>query len=556
MKKRIIHTLVSAVLLVSVVFSTACKKDTPKDDGISAKMLIGGFVNLATDNNDPYKKWIKDNFGLNVNLVAVGDISGASVTQFASNEKPDIVVFDNLDEYNTISEQNVLLEDWTPYLAKMPNAKKIVEQKDADNPNDDSVARKMMTENGKLRAIWTLPDSPTWSLKIREDWAREYRATTTGGTTSDGLSYPAGKTATDGGEWQPKTPEDLISFARWIKATKKNCYAFTSAGGQSSLGTLGNWLPLMWGTVAEMPYGAFVNENGQVDFPVVNGTHKYYIDFLKQIVSEGYIDPAWYTQTWENKTKTKQGYIGIEWYPGAISTETQAFHEDEDTTDWWKTYSLPCAKGFDAGYMPVEGYVGNIICVSKRAAIDAKKMDAICKFIDSCLVYYDESSDSFVRPAGYNALRWGVGVESGYEYRDIEGSNYKYINTKDADGKKFYRNTTVGAGSWDWGAWIATSKDGIVQGNKAEVDALTKKVVEHNSITASMKTKTQIGSSLNLDGSMIKALNTQQIRWEYNYVIGEKVMSYDNFVRQWKTAWGGDELMKEAERQFAKLGLI
>ena len=76
MKKRIIHTLVSALLLVSVVFSTACKKDTPKDDGISVKMLIGGFVNLATDNNDPYKKWIKDNFGLNVNLVAVGDISG------------------------------------------------------------------------------------------------------------------------------------------------------------------------------------------------------------------------------------------------------------------------------------------------------------------------------------------------------------------------------------------------------------------------------------------------------------------------------------------------
>ena len=564
MKAKIFKTILSSALALMLLgTSVACDGDSGNESSsgggegaISVKMLVTGFVNLPTDENDPYRKWIKDNYNLDINLKTSGDLSGTAVTEFASNDKPDIVVFDSMDTYNMVKSQKVLLEDWTPYLSKMPNAQKIVNMKDADNPDGDSIAKQMLTQENKLGALWTVPDSPTWSLKIREDWAEEYRATTTGGEVN-GLTYPAGNTATNGGEWQPLTPTDLIHFARWIKATKPGCYAFTSAGGKSSLGTLGNWLPLMWGTVAELPYGAYVKENNEVGFPVIDGTHQYYIDYLKQIVSEGLIDPAWYEQTWENKTKTKQGFIGIEWYPGSISTETQSYHTDVDTTNWWKTYNLPCAEGFDAGYMPLEGYVGKIICVSKRAALNASKMNAICEFLDDCLVYYDETTSTYVRPVGYDALRWGVGVEEGYVYQDIAGSTYKYLNTKDSDVYKFYRNTTEGAGAWDWGAWLATTKDGIVQGNTETVDALTVKVVEHNATTSAMKTKVQVGSALNLDSSVVKTLNTEQIRWEYGYVTGAaNTTSYSVFLNNWKTKWGGNQLIAEAKSQFIDLGIL
>lgn len=559
MKAKTLKSIMAgSMALMLLGTACACGDKTGGGEGESAipvKMLVTGFVNLATDANDPYKKWIKDNYNLDITLKTSGDLSGTAVTEFASNDKPDIVVFDSMDTYNMILEQKVLLDDWTPYLDKMPNAKAIVNAKDADNPTGDSIAKQMMTSNGKLGGLWTVPDSPTWSLKIREDWAEEYRATTTGGGSGD-KTYPAGNVATDGGEWQPETPEDLIHFARWIKETKQNCYAFTSAGNMSSLGTLGNWLPLMWGTVAELPYGAYVTEDNDVSFPVVNGTHKMYIDYLKQIVSEGLIDPAWYEQSWENKTKTKQGFIGIEWYPGSISTETQSYNENVDTTNWWKTYNLPCAEGYDAGYMPLEGYVGKIICVSKRAALNTEKMNAICTFLNDCLVYYDDAKSEYVRPVAYDALRWGVGVETGYQYQTIEGSNYLYLNTRDTDEHKFYRNTTVGAGAWDWGAWLATTKDGIVQGNVAEVDDMTKKVVEHNSITAAMKTKVQVGSALNLDSSKVRTLNTEQIRWEYNYVVGTPLTDYDKFLNNWKNKWGGNDLMNEAKSQFIDLGIL
>ncbi|WP_251614771.1 hypothetical protein [Pumilibacter muris] len=552
MRKKI--TKIAAVLLgiVCCFAATGCDKGLNSDDGVSSvKMLISGYVNLPTDSNDPYRKWVRDNYNLDVKLTAVGNLSGTAVAEFASNDKPDIVVFDNMNEYATIAEQKVLLEDWTPYLSQMPNASKIVNMKDADNPDGDSVAKQMMSDGEKLKGVWTLPDTPTWSLKIREDWAEEYRATTEGGA-----NYPAGNKATDGGVWQPRTPEDLLNFARWIKATKPNCYAFTSAGNQSSLGTLGNWLPLMWGTVAELPYGAYITEADAVSFPVVDGSHEQYINYLKQICDEGLIDPSWYVQSWENKTKTKQGLIGIEWYPGSITMETQMHNEGKDTVNWWKTYALPCADGFDGGYMPMEGYVGKIICVSKRAALNKDKMNAIVKFIDDCLVYFDESTGEYVRPVGYDALRWGVGVEKGCEYKDIDGSDYKYVNTSDTDEHKFYRNTTQGAGAYDWGAWIATTKDGVIQGSTERVDAITKKVVEHNSITSKMKSKVQIGSSLNLDATKVKDLNTNQIRWEYGYVTGAKVDSYATFRNKWKTQWGGDELLEEAERQFKEFGIL
>lgn len=567
MKAKTVKSIVSSALALMLLGSSVgcgggggggASSSTAGGNGgaIPVKMLITGFVNLPTDANDPYKKWIKDNYNLDVTLKASGDLSGTAVTEFASNDKPDIVAFDSMDTYNMVKEQKVLLDDWTPYLSQMPNAQKIVNMKDADKPNSDSVAKQMLTSDGKLGAIWTVPDAPTWSLKIREDWAEEYRSTTVGGEIN-GYTYPAGNVATNGDEWQPLTPTDLIHFARWIKATKPGCYAFTSAGSKNSLGTLGNWLPLMWGTVAELPYGAYVKDNNEVGFPVVDGTHKHYIEYLKQIVSEGLIDPAWYEQTWENKTKTKQGFIGIEWYPGSISTETQSYHENVDTTNWWKTYNLPCAPGFDAGYMPLEGYVGKIICVSKRAALNAAKMSAICDFLDDCLVYYDEATSSYVRPVGYDALRWGVGVESGYVFQDITGSSYKYINTKETDSNTYYRNTTVGAGAWDWGAWCATSKDGIVQGGTATVDALTIKVVEHNATTAAMKTKVQVGSALNLDSGLVKHLNSEQIHWEYAFVTSAAgTISYDQFLAKWRNDWGGNTLLAEARQQFIDLGIL
>lgn len=121
---------------------------------------------------------------------------------------PDIVAFSDVDSFRTIFNQGVLMSDWTPYLEKMPNFSKIVNTEDADRPGEPSIARLMLTEEEKLTALWTLPDPPTWSLKIREDWADEYRATTTDYVLDGRVYYPAAlppQTAANGSPIRPRT---------------------------------------------------------------------------------------------------------------------------------------------------------------------------------------------------------------------------------------------------------------------------------------------------------------------------------------------------------------
>ena len=546
--------------------------------GIGGVVLLTGWVNSGINEGDPYRKWINDNYGLNVNLVATADFANDATVLFAGNSKPDIVVFPDMTTFRAQDSRN-LISDWTPYLDMMPNMKKVIEQKDADNPNGDSIAKKMLTdEDGKLKALWTLPDSPTWSLKIREDWAEEYRATTT-----SGANYPAGNVASTDPEtglpvpWQPYTPEDLLNFARWIKATKPNCYGFTSAGSNQDFGTLGTWLPLMWGPVNIMPWGVYINDENEVDFGILNGNHKKMLDYLQTICDEELIDPKWYEQKWADKTKTQQGLIGIEWYPGAISEETESYNKDKDgsTINWWKTYDVP--KDPDSpmgGYMPIEGYIGKIITVSKQASLDAEKMEKICKLINDVTYYYDETAegrDKYQRPVAYDALRWGIGVEDGLKFQEIEGTDYLYINTKSPDensgdvtgtaGAKYYRESVGGTGAWDWGAWFSSTSDGVVQGSSDTVSDVTIKVVEHNLKTATMKTRAQIGAALNLNASAVKNITDKMQSFEYKYVKRQLNSSdfereYTNFVDKWRNEYKGDTLMLSAKEQFEELGLL
>lgn len=568
MKRRLFALLIAVLLIFGAV--SGCGRKTGSDlDGTPVTLLTTGWVNAGINDGDPYRQWINDNYGLNVNLVATGDFANDATLLFAGNNKPDIVVFPDMATFRAQDPAN-LISDWTPYLDQMPNMKKVVEKKDDDNPNGDSIAKRMLTgEDGKLKALWTLPDPPTWSLKIREDWAEEYRATTTGGA-----NYPAGNVASKDAEgnaipWQPYTPDDLLNFARWIKATKPGCYAFTSAGSNQDFGTLGTWLPLMWGPVSIMPYGIYIDDEGQVDFGVTDGNHKKMLDYLKIIVSEGLIDPSWYEQTWAQKTKTQQGLIGIEWYPGAISEETEAYNNrDGSTIDWWKTYDVP--KDPDAemgGFMPLEGYVGKIITVSREAALDTEKMEKICKLINDVTYWYDESAegtDKYQRPVAYDALRWGIGIEDGLEFQTIEGTDYVYINTRSPDenssvegtsGSKYYRESVGGTGAWDWGAWFSNTNDGVVQGSSDTVTAVTQKVVEHNEKTAQMKTRAQIGAALNLNASTVTTITSKTEAFEYRYVTGQN-NDYDKFLSDWKNNWSGLALLEQARLQFIDYGLI
>ncbi|MBR1676291.1 MAG: hypothetical protein IJ706_03165 [Clostridia bacterium] len=581
LQKRIVGMLLSAVSVITVA---ACggNERTPVPTGTDSSdkvtILCSAAVGQPTDNNDPYKKYVKDNYGLDVTLVAASDFSTTSQLKFSNTEDmPDIVAFEDIDSFRTIYNQGVLLSDWTPYLKDMPNFSTIINTPDADRPGEDSIAKLMLTENDGLTALWTLPDPPSWSLKIREDWADEYRAAPAY-NLNGAEYYPAGATATNGGAWQPSSPEDLLNFARWIKINKnadqKNltCFGFSTAGYQTDFGVLGTWVPLMYGAVCQLPWGVYFDESGKVDFGITDGTEKQMLDFIRTVIKEQLIEPNWYYQNASQKTST-QGKIGIEWYTGEISETTQAYYNriasaagtsPVDTTDWWKTYPVPKEPGsVYGGFQASDGFLGTIITVSVKAANDDAKMEKIVKFLDDLAMtktVNGKGETVYNRSDGYDALRWGIGIEDSLRFQTIEGTNRVYLYTGDEGVlERSYRSRFPGA--WDWGMFFRSKDDGVVQGTSNQtVTKITNKVIEHDATTANYTRRLQYGSVLKLDSSTISTLTKKMQAFEYEYVNSTwndevSLQKYNDFVADWKKS-GGDKLLADAATQFRRYGWI
>lgn len=575
MNKKVAKSILSTALLLTMTCaSVGCGGSGGTNTGDGTKynvsLLVQGWTNTPTTDSDPYMKWISDNYNLNVTLNATTDFTNSVMIGFSSTNKPNIVSFPTFTSFQSLRNQGVLLTDWTPYLDLMPNFKKMLYS------DSQAFTKQVLTDSdGNLNAIWTPAETPTWSLKIREDWAEEYRALTADydqngnvTTVASDVYVPAGATVTDGGEWMPETPEDLLYFARYIKVFKNkgldkaDYFGFTTAGGGTSLGTLETWMPLMWGRVPVAPYGFYVNSDNEIAFSTTDGTYELYLDYLKQIVSEELIDPNWFSQSFSNDKRTTYGKIGIQWYPGSITSSTdidanagKSDSEKVDTTDWWETYPLPVSEDSDnefAGYMAGEGLAGNIITVSKQTAMNKGMMEQICKLIDDCYANYDATTDTYERGKAYDALRWGVGVDSGMEYLEIKGTNLVYCNT-DGDGNT-YRSIYTGA--WDWGAWISSSYDGVVQGSTKDITSITLKVAEHNLKTATYKTTPQIGEYLTLDSSLITDMTLDMASFAYKYATGTASKTVSEYCDYWKTSLKGNELLQQAAQQYKALGLM
>lgn len=564
MKKRIFVLIMAVLMICAAVVGCSRQTGTGADGITTIQLLTRGWINIPTDENDPYKQWIKDNYGLNVNLEATADINGRAPIAFASKNKPDLVAFPDLNSFNKIKKEGVLLDDWTPFLDKMPKMKAFVESADQES------LRYLFTEDGKLKALWITPNSTTWSLKIREDWAEEYRADPEAGPDN---AYPAGTTAStdpetgEKVEWYPYTPDDLLNFARWIKYNKNDdpqnpdCFGFTASGSGLDFGTFTDWVPMMWGYVATPPYGFYVDPvTKQANYFAQNGMMEPVLDYMRTIVDEELIDPNWFVQTPSQDTRTKAGKIGMTWYTSVISEMTANYNPQLDTVDWWKTYDIPCADPDSpiGGSMLTDSVASSIITVSAATALNTEKMDKICKLIDDIVCYVDESkegAEKYVRGKAYDALKWGVGVDGSLEFVPIENSEYMYCCVKTGD---TYRETSAGVGAWDWGAWFSTSNDGIIQGESQTIDPIVLKSVEHNMATAGYSKRLQEGSFVHLDTTKINNIKTELVDFMYKYVTRDPSldMTIPQFENYFKNNLYGTELLNEATEQFKELGFI
>lgn len=472
---------------------------------IRLEMMENGWSNTPTDAEDPWRTWIKDQFNIEMtmNAMPIGDLETKLLVRFASNEQPDLIFTWDRSLITKLHKQGVILDDWTPYLSRLPNV--------TQTWNDQMKA--YATVDGKVIGLPKLPDAFTWTLMLRKDWL-------------DALQLPL-----------PTTDAELLDVLRKFtyedpdKNGKDDTWGISSAGAGSDVGEI-SVLESMYGQT-----GFHVGPDGTVQHSIVNGTHLKFLTFMRTIVNEKLIDPNWYTQGWEQrKQKLYEGKIGIVHYPGVIVQEGEkATGATGSTVEWWDAIQIP--KGSEiGGKRPPAPIAGGMLAVSAQAAKDPEKMARILTFIDST-VYPTE---------GYWALRWGVGV-NGQNVTVLDGGA-KYISLKNDP----YRKERSGA--HDWGTWVATSQDGVLEGQTDRPGLADKQQLALDRKAMSMASYTNYHELLNLDAQLASDLKKLAQAFNIQYILG-KENDYEAFKQKWLKA-GGQQLLDEASRQLEEMNRL
>lgn len=492
--------------------------EAPKGDGtqeaaggnskkLAIELFEAGWVNTPLDEQDPFKKWIDETYNVDFKLTAfpAGDLETKLLTRFASNEPPDLIFVTDRSIALKLYNQGVLLDDWTPLLDRVPTV--------AGSTGEQ--AKQYLTAGGKLIALPRQPDPNTWSMKIRADWMANL------------------------GLQMPQTDEELLEVLRKFtfgdpdQDGEANTYGITTAGAGTSLATIA-YLETMYGQPG------FQVTNNAADHSILNGTHQRFLDFMKRLNEEKVIDPDWYTQSWSQQgTKLFTDKIGVVQYPSALLSEYEGNTGDTGAAaDIW--INLPIPQGAEGGGKNNPGsLVSGMYLITAQAAKDPDKLDRILQLIEGNSYPND----------GYWKLRWGIGI-TGEQMFDMEGGA-KYFR-QETDNMDNYRVAMPGA--WDYGTWIATGNDRVLQASAPEPGAVHQKMMQLDQETVEQPAYPDFQSLLTLDTQLLNDLTVLQNEFDINYILGTDT-NYEAFKSRWLKA-GGQQLLDSATEQYKEMGSI
>jgi putative aldouronate transport system substrate-binding protein len=475
------------------------------------EVFISPWNTVPLEGRDPYKEWLDSQTGMSWKLTRASDFQSELTTRAAANQMPDLIVFGSSQVLFSMYDQGILLDDWTPYRNVMPQA----------FTNMGDLAQRYYSRNGKVICVTTEGGDQFWCWNIRQDWLDRL-----------GLKMPT-------------TMDELLAVGRAFTFNdpdgngRDDTYGFTSAGGNSGIGEIGN-IGLMFG-----PTGFYV-ENNRVSHPIVDGNFKRTLDFIKSAVDQQIIDPDWYTIGWdERKPNVYNGKYGIVWYPPeALLAETDTMRLDGKVKDWYSV--IPPIKATPAGgklgALPPFGFIRT---VSASTAQNKAKMDAITKILETCSLPNDE----------YYIIRCGYKIDN-YEMITMEGGR-KYFNWGTGGGVHRAGNQEgENYGLWNWGQMIASaSLLGLtIQGTTVQPDDLIRKQIEMTNQVNSYERYPADSAMLNLNSDNQTQAGTVSSEFTIQYILGQ-TSDYDGFVRRW-LASGGQALLDEATQQFRGYGII
>jgi putative aldouronate transport system substrate-binding protein len=478
------------------------------------EVFFSPWVYTPIEEPDPYKKYIDELTGAEWSLTYATDFTTELTTRASADMMPDLILFDDNRLFFNFYDQGVLLDDWSPYQSRMPQAFK----------NMGETAKTYFTVDGKLTACATVPGDQAWALNIRQDWLNKL-----------GLKMPT-------------TPDELFEVARAFTFNdpdgngKNDTYGFTAAGNGQGFNELIN-LCLMYG-----PIGFYV-ENNKVNHPILDGNLKKTLDYVKKIIDAKVINPDWFTIGFEDrKPNLFNGQYGIAWYPyEALVGEIESVRKDKLAWKWFTYLPMPKA-GPAGGKLNPGSPIGSPRTVSYAAGGNKAKMDGIIKFMETCAPPHKE----------YLYVRRGAIIDHS-QLVELPQFPGRYVSDELkalADGKRLGDGEGQNLGLANYGKIVNSynPQDDFISLDNYEITPEIE-IEEKTTATVARAPRNQDYAfllKLNSDNNLNAGLAYNE--FIVKYVLGQD-MDYDAFVKRWLSI-GGQALINEATSQFKSYGII
>lgn len=491
------------VLVLAMVLSMAFTGAIAEDDGSFEIFIVWPWISapIPSGQEDLRQNWLEEQLGCSVTLSYSNSGDGDTVllTRLASGNAPDLIVAGK-SEIQKLYDQGVVIDDWTPYLEKMPNYTEMM---------GETQRQYLTNEDGKLIAVGSAPGGQRFTWYLRKDWMAALDLEMP--TTLDELY------------------DILVAFTYDDPDGngQNDTYGVTSAAGGEGVGEL-SYLLNFFGDP-----NWHVGENGEATHPILEGYYKDYLDFLKKLYDGGVLDPNWYTQGWEErKSGLFSGSFGMVAYPpAALLSESITARGDNAANDWWTL--VDTIDGYQRTADPI---VGQPVTVSAACAKNEAKMDAICRYLELCYAGSD----------GFYKMWAGSGIDGFETIFTEDGMPYQYrTGVSQTDTDNAYYN---------WGEPTSSYWKINVSGTSPEPDENAALQLSELAKQEAIPAYSNAYRFLSFNESLQEEVDMVVNEFVLGYIMGSTT-DYDGFVEDWLAA-GGEEMKQIAEETWKTFGLI
>lgn len=501
---------IGAAALVLIMLFSFCvafaEGDSSQGEVVSIEMFYSPWASTPYDGVDPYEAYLEEKYGCDFILSPATDFETQLYARAAGDDMPDLILFGNMAQLNNMYSQGILLDDWTDYLANMPQT----------SANMSDMEKRYLQVDGKIIACPSYPGDQKFSFLLRKDWMETLKLN------------------------RPTNDEELLEVLRAFTFNdpdgdgQDNTYGLTAAGGNTSTGELQN-LKLLYS-----PPSFYITPEGEVSHFMLDGGFLKYLKLARTIVSEGLIDPDWYTQGWdERKPNLYAGRYGMCWYPGvALLEESAEAVGMEKVLGKWEMMPMY------SGKLTPQPFVGALRSVSAEAGQDPRKMGIITSYLEDC-AYPNE--EFFVVREGYKI--------DGYDILTEISDGIYFVGMSSPDNPRVRQYGSI---MYGWGQMIQSgaSGSGYFFANTPEPNDLTHAQTEY---LAQWDASEKYGNEyylLNPDPTLSTDSSAMIGEFEIDFILGNvEEEDYDAFVQRWMDTYG-QQLLDDAVATYQAYGLI